>query len=220
MIYVDRQKLVQTAAGDSPFPHLLCSNFIRADKLADIHRDFPAPPDAGSFPLSSLQYGRAFAELTDEIRSPEITEILAEKLRAPIVGRPTMITVRGFCRETDGKIHLDSGGKLVTVLLYLNRDWRGDEIGGRLRLLRSGGDLNDYFLETPPEGGALLAFRCDQNAWHGHLPFAGERRAIQLNWVVSDAYRRRESARHFISATAKKIRAAFGRASQCERSTS
>ena len=211
MKFIERQKLAETAAGDAPFPHLLCPDFIRADKLADIHRDFPAPPGAGSFPLSALRYGGAFAELTEEIRSPEIAEILAEKLQSPIVGRPTMITVRGFCRETDGKIHLDSGGKMVTVLLYLNRGWAGGENGGRLRLLRSGGDLDDCFLETPPDEGVLLAFRCDNNAWHGHLPFSGERRSIQLNWVVSDSYRRREAARHFVSATAKKVRAVFGR---------
>lgn len=210
MIYADSGKLAATVAGASPFPHLLCSDFIPADKLADIHRDFPQPPSGGSFPLSALKYGDAFARLTDEIRSPEITEILAEKLDAPIAGRPTMITVRGFCRETDGKVHRDSGGKMVTVLLYLNRGWSGEETGGRLRLLRSGDNVDDYFLETPPTGGALLAFRCDDNAWHGHLPFAGERRAVQLNWVKSNAYRRRESARHFISATAKKVRGVFG----------
>jgi len=208
MNFADLEKLAAAEAGASPFPHLLCPDFVRAEKLPDIHRDFPTPPDAGSFPLSSLKCGAAFTGLVAELHSAEMAGILAAKLNAPIQGRPTMTTVRGFCRQTDGKIHRDSGGKLITVLLYLNRDWN-DNGGGRLRLLRNGDDIDDYFLEVAPGNGALLAFRCDDNAWHGHLPFAGERRAIQLNWVASESYRRREAARHFLSATVKKTRAAF-----------
>lgn len=207
MHHANLEKLTQTASAQSPFPHIVCEDFVPAGALEAIHRDFPPVPAAGSFPLSSLSSGKAFADLVDALRGEETARILADKLDAPIVGRPTMVTVRGFCRETDGKIHLDSGGKMVTVLLYLNRDWQNETGGGRLRLLRGGEDIDDYFLEIPPGDGVLLAFRCDNNAWHGHLPFAGERRAIQLNWVTSGAYRRREAARHLLSATAKKIRA-------------
>lgn len=208
MVYVDSEKLNATAESKQPFPHLLCPEFVRPEKLAAIHRDFPAVSGAGSFPLSSLKIGGAFASLIEEIRGEAVARILADKLDAPIVNRPTMVTVRGFCRATDGKIHRDSKGKLVTVLLYLNQQW-DEKTGGRLRLLNNGDDIEDYFLETPPGNGALLAFRCDDNAWHGHLPFAGERRAIQLNWVVNEAYRKREGTRHFFSATLKKIRAKF-----------
>ena len=215
MQYGDFDKLSSTAAAAAPFPHLLCPNFIRTETLDAVHSDFPAVPEAGSFPLPSLHCQGAFAELVNEIRSVPMAEILADKLQSPIVSRPTMVTVRGFCRATDGKIHLDSGGKMVTVLLYLNKTW-DDNTGGRLRLLNNGDNLDDYFLETPPGNGALLAFRCDNNAWHGHLPYTGERRSIQLNWVVSATYQRREAVRHRISAALKKTRAAlrapFGRA--------
>ena len=212
MKYCDVDKLEQTAAAAAPFPHLLCENFVCADSLAAVHRDFPRVPAAGSFPLAALKCGDAFAGLVEEARGGEVTRILAEKLKAPILHSPTMATVRGFCRDSDGKTHLDSNGKLITVLLYLNRKWSDGE-GGRLRLLNGkGDDINDYFLETPPGNGTLLAFRCDDNAWHGHLPFNGERRSIQLNWVESRAYQRREGARHFVSAFFKKVRAAARRA--------
>ena len=205
MGYSDWVKLEAAAAQSAPFPYVLCEDFIIADKLLAIHRDFPQVPGAGSFPLGTLKCGDAFAALTDEIRGERMTEILSEKLQVPLSGHPTMVTVRGFCRETDGKIHRDSRGKMATVLLYLNRDWE-DKGGGRLRLLNGADNIDDYFLEVPPGNGALLAFRCDDNAWHGHLPFAGARRAIQLNWAVNNNYRRRESVRHFLSATLKKTR--------------
>lgn len=209
MGYANLDKLATVDAGREPFPHLLCGDFIGASGLADIHRDFPEVPDAGSFPLASLKCGEAFSELVSEIRGPRMAEIISDKLDVSVRDRPTMVTVRGFCRPTDGKIHIDSGGKMVTALLYLNRDWAGDGSSGQLRLLRGKDDIGDYFMETPPGEGVLIAFRCDDNAWHGHLPFSGERRAIQLNWVVDSSYVRREATRHFISAAAKKIRSAL-----------
>ncbi len=206
--YSDFKKLSTIQSEKIPFPHLLCSDFIPTEALTAIHRDFPKVPAAGSFPLSTLNGGKAFAALIDEIRSAKMAQLLGDKLGADLSDRPTMVTVRGFCRATDGKIHLDSGGKLVTVLLYLNTDW-DKNTGGRLRLLHDDKNIDNYFLESPPGNGTLLAFRCDDNAWHGHLPYAGERRAIQLNWVASKAYHRREAVRHVVSATLKKARAVF-----------
>lgn len=208
--YSDFEKLASTKPTDAPFPHLLCPAFIRQGVSSVIDGDFPDVPAAGSFPLASLRCGNAFNALIEEIRSTQMAKLLSEKLNVDIVGKPTMVTVRGFCRQTDGKIHLDSGGKLVTVLLYLNTEW-DETTGGRLRLLYDGRNIENYFLEIPPGNGTLLAFRCDSNAWHGHLPYAGERRAIQLNWVASDTYRHREAARHFLSAALKRVQAALPR---------
>ena len=41
-------------------------------------------------------------------------------------------------------------------------------------------------MEVPPTEGTLLAFKRADNSWHGHKPFAGERRVIQFNWVTSE----------------------------------
>ena len=51
-------------------------------------------------------------------------------------------------------------------------------------------------------------FRCRENAWHGHKQFVGERRSIQLNWVVSDAAVRRSQFVHGISSFLKRLRMA------------
>jgi Rps23 Pro-64 3,4-dihydroxylase Tpa1-like proline 4-hydroxylase len=114
-----------------------------------------------------------------------------------------MFTVRGECRSTDGKIHTDSTTKLITVLLYMNEKW--DKDGGRLRILRSGTDLEDYVEEVPPHGGTLLVFRRSENSWHGHLPFDGPRRAVQMNWVTDQSVVAREQGRHRLSSTIKKL---------------
>lgn len=189
-----------------PFDHLVVPRFIAQDALKAIEQDFPAIAAPGSFPLASLRFGPAFESLSKALQGREMGVILGEKLGLPLVAHPTMITVRGMARATDGKIHTDSGGKLATVLLYINDGWNAE--GGRLRLLRSAGDIEDYAVEVPPDAGTMLAFPCTENAWHGHKPFEGARRSLQLNWVRSRAYLRREQLRHRVSAFLK--RAAVG----------
>ena len=72
-------------------------------------------------------------------------------------------------------------------------------------MLRSENNLDDIVLELPPVAGTLLAFKRSDNSWHGHKPFDGERRAIQLNWVKDEDVVRREQRRHRFSATMKRI---------------
>ena len=161
----------------------------------------------GSFPLREVSYGPAFAKLIEDMRSDEFRQAFEEKFNVDLTNRPDMITVRGRCSEKDGKIHTDSETKIITILIYMNPAW--EPSGGRLRLLRSGNDLDDVILEVPPTEGTLLAFRRSNNSWHGHKPFSGPRRVIQFNWVTSEAVVRREQNRHRLSAWTKKLRAAF-----------
>mgnify|MGYP003393202902 FL=1 len=139
-----------------------------------------------------------------EIQGPEMTALMAQKFAVDLSRRPTMVTVRGQCRATDGKIHTDSKTKLITVLLYMNGKW--EQPGGRLRLLRSPDNLDDAFAEVPPDQGTLLAFKNQPNAWHGHESFAGPRRAIQLNWVTSHSVVLKEQWRHRLSAFIKGLK--------------
>ncbi len=203
---LDLDALRGAALQREPFDHLIVPRFITAESLAAIGRDFPAKVGPGSYPLSALRVGPAFQQLCEAVQGDAMSAALGEKFDLPLTDYPTMITVRGQCRPTDGKIHIDSSGKLVTVLLYINDGWA--EPGGRLRLLRSPDDIENFAVEVPPEAGTMLAFRCSENAWHGHKPFEGQRRTLQLNWVRDTAYLRKEQFRHRVSAFFKK--ASFG----------
>ncbi|MGH6618636.1 MAG: 2OG-Fe(II) oxygenase [Alphaproteobacteria bacterium] len=203
---LDLDALRGAALQRDPFDHVIVPRFIAADALTSIEQDFPAIASPGSYPLESLRFGPAFERLSRELQSEEMSAVLGEKLGLTLLDHPTMITVRGQCRATDGKIHTDSAGKVATVLLYINDGWNAE--GGRLRLLRSAGDIENYAVEVPPDAGTLLAFPCSENAWHGHLPFEGARRSLQLNWARDAAYLRKEKVRHRISAFFK--RAGFG----------
>jgi SM-20-related protein len=187
-----------------PYPYVIVPGFIKSDALAAIEQDYPAVGKPGSFPLPTLKYGAAFQSLMQEIQGPEMTRIVGEKFGIDLSDRPTMVTVRGQCRASDGQIHTDSKTKLITVLIYMNGKW--EKPGGRLRLLRSSDNLNDVVAEVPPDQGTLLIFKNQPNAWHGHESYVGERRAIQLNWVHDHGVVWREQARHRLSAFFKRLR--------------
>jgi hypothetical protein len=84
----------------------------------------------------------------------------------------------------------------------MNPQW--EQTGGRLRLLRSPHDIEDVLVEVPPTEGTLVAFRRSSNSFHGHKPFIGPRRVIQLNWVTDRLTERREIFRHRVSAWMKR----------------
>lgn len=201
---LDVEALERAPVQTQPFPFLIVPGFVRVSALTDIGRDFPVIEHHGSFPLSSLRYGPAFAAFVDDLRSPHVTAIVARKLAMDLASAPTMVTVRGQSRAADGKIHTDSRTKLVTALIYMNDSWESPR--GRLRLVRSEHDLNDVIAEVPPEQGTLLLFKNGPNAWHGFEPFSGPRRVIQLNWVTSAGVVRREQFRHRISALFKRLK--------------
>ncbi len=201
---LDLAALGRTKVASQPFDHLIVPGFIPAIGLQQVERDFPRIDKPGSFPLSTISgYGPTFMKLMEALQGPALRQAIAEKFSLDLTGRPTMVTVRGRCRRKDGQIHVDSKDKIITVLLYLNESW-GEE-GGRLRLLRNARDLDDYAVEVPPDAGTMLAFRCTPDAWHGHKPFEGDRRVIQLNWVTSNYYVWREQARHKLSAWSKRF---------------
>jgi SM-20-related protein len=200
MIDVDRFR--RTPLVREPFDHVIVPEFVRDEALDPLLSEFPRIAKGGSFPVCELSFGDGFARLIQELEGSALRSAAEEKFALDLNDRPTLVTVRGQARRKDGRIHTDSRTKILTVLLYMNRGW--SESGGHLRLLRSSASLDDAFADVAPEAGTAVFFRCSENAWHGHTPYVGERRAIQLNWVSDDDVVRREERRHRLSAVFKR----------------
>ena len=203
---LDLDAFQATALAHDPYDYLIVPGFLKRATLAAINADYPKIDKPGSFPSDTLDYGAAFAEFLDELAGPACTAAFSEKFGIDLARYPTTVTVRGRCQQKDGRIHTDTKSKIITVLVYMNPAWEGE--GGRLRVLRSADDLEDYAAEVPPIEGTLLAFRRSETSFHGHKPFVGPRRVVQLNWVTSEAGAWRETARHRVSAFFKRLRAA------------
>lgn len=186
-----------------PFEYVLVEGFVEEKDQPAILGDFPDMPDAGSFPFSEIKVGPALQALTDEMNGPAFRAAIEQKFGVDLSGAATMFTLRGRCDARDGRIHTDSKTKIITVLVYLNASWEAQ--GGRLRILRSGTDLNDAAAEVSPNFGSLLVFKRSDRSWHGHEPYVGTRRVLQMNWVVSDKVVAREQWRHRLSAGVKRF---------------
>ena len=200
---LDLRKLRSATLRTDPFDYILVSGFIRPDWYDRLMLDYPPVRVGGSFPLSTLKCGPDFSLLIRALDGREFREIVEQKFSVRLAGRPTMFTVRGQCRQKDGKIHTDTESKIITVLLYMNCAWAAS--GGRLRLLNSGANIDDVAIEVAPIFGTMVIFkRCD-HSFHGHLPFEGERKVIQMNWVTEQKFVDRETKRHRWSALLKKL---------------
>src|SRR6266581_3865405 len=164
-----------------PFPYLIVGNLIRPEVLAEVVESFPRIDKRGSFPPEAVSCSGRFATLMAELHSVELRDLIGERLGMDLKDRPPMLTVRGRTGKKDGRIHTDSKSKLVTVLH----------------------DLTRYAAEISPDAGRCLIFKVTPNCWHGHEPFDGERRTIQLNYVISEEARERDLKRHRFSAFLK-----------------
>ena len=200
---LDLERFTATPLAHDPFDHVIVPGFLRDSACAEIDAEFPRIDKGGSFPAASVDCGAAFLSFLEELEGAPLRRAVEAKFGIDLDGRPTMITLRGQSRPKDGRIHTDSASKLITALIYMNPAWEAD--GGRLRLLRDPDDIENYVAEVPPARGTLLAFRCAPNAFHGHKPFVGPRRSVQLNWVTSAAVLKREQTRHGLSAWTKRL---------------
>ncbi|MDR3534047.1 MAG: 2OG-Fe(II) oxygenase [Rhodopila sp.] len=202
MALLDLDALRRAPLARDPFYYTVVPDFVEPANAEGIRGDFPKIAYPGLLPVEATAFGPQFGALIEELQTERVAQVFSEKFDIDLVGRPTMITVRGRCQERDGRIHTDSEAKLVSALLYFNDEW--EALGGRLRLLRGPDDLNDIIAEVPPESGTLVAFRRSDKSFHGHLPFVGVRRYVMINWMASTFAARRELLRHRISAGAKR----------------
>jgi hypothetical protein len=199
----DFAALDATPLARDPFDYLVVPGFLRPAALDALNRDFPQIEGPSNYPPERLTYGPAFAALIEALRARAFAAHIEDKFQLDLSDCATTIGIRKFCEATDGNIHTDHKSKLITVLLYFNPDW--PHAGGRLRMVRSASDLEDYAAEVVPAGGTLLAFRRTDNSFHGHKPFVGERRILQLS------YTRGGDAARFISHLTKPVRRLLGK---------
>jgi hypothetical protein len=203
MGHLHTEKLRAAKLEKDPFDYIVVPGFLSDASLKQIDATFPDMTKGGSFPIESLQGRTTLKEVIDELNSPEFERAIAEKFGIDLKGRPKLYSLRGWVGAKDGRIHTDSKDKVVTVLLYLNETW--PYAGGRLRLLRSGTDLEDFVTEVSPDTGTLLVFKRAHNSWHGHHPFEGQRRTLQMNWMTSEGSKGFHSIRHKLSAAVKRL---------------
>jgi hypothetical protein len=188
---------------DTPFEHMVIPQALTAASAAVIPGEFPAIRLPGSFPLTDAPPGPALSAVIADLTSDRFRAAMGKAFDVELDGRPAVVTLRGQCGARDGRIHTDSRSKILSLLLYLNDGWSAPE--GRLRLLDDHRDLAAPAVEVPPTLGTLLVFRRSDHSWHGHTPYVGQRRVLQVNYLHTARDSVASVLRHRLSALGKRL---------------
>ena len=203
MKLINNEKLSKARVNKEFFPFFYVENiFLDNIDTQSVIDDFPSISDGGSFHVSSVSSGKLIKQLVYELESNEIKAILEKQFKVNLDEAKVATTLRGYSRKKDGKIHTDSKTKILTILLYLNKDWQ--DSNGNLRLLKENNNLKDYIKEIPCSFGSLVAFKVTGNCWHGFKAYEGKRLSIQLNYIYPEALRT-HNLRHKFSSGLKSI---------------
>lgn len=183
---IDLNAVRNAKTSKDPYDFLLTENILKTDVIDDLRRDFPDIQKPGYLTVDEVKLHGRFKTLIDELEGPELTEELSKKFGVDLHQYPRLTTIMKRSQPKYGAIHTDGPSKVMTMLVYMNDDWnQGD--GGRLRVLYDGQNFEPYAMEVPPTMGTMFAFLRSDNSWHGHRPFVGERRVVQIAWVKSQA---------------------------------
>lgn len=190
-----------------PYTHFMASSFLHQDAIPQLRRDFPDIEKPGFLTVEDVDLSGTFKQLIEEVEGSPLAKAVSEKLGLDLDPYPRLTTIRKLSQLKDGRIHTDSESKLATFLVYMNDEW-DDNGGGRLRVLRGPEDFEDMTAEISPVMGSIFGFRRADNSWHGHKPFAGERRVVQVTWLRDASELERKKKRNTAAQFFKGI---FGR---------
>lgn len=201
ILKLDALKNAEVAS--TPYPYFVVENALADSEVQAVIQDFPKIEQGGSFNIEDVEIKPNFDRFLKSLDTPEFRQILTDKFDVNVMEHPMMITLRGYSRQKDGRIHSDSKSKLLTVLIYLNESW--DAPNGRLRILNDDKDMNNYVTEINAGPGSLVAFKVTDNGWHGYIPYEGQRQSIQINFLTSEKANAKHKFFHGLSAKVKKI---------------
>ncbi len=199
---LDLQAVSAVQTQPAPYPHFVVDRSVKAEFVAEVLNDFPEINAGGSFALDDMTPGPRFNALLEELNNSDFRNIISEKLDIDLRDRPMVITLRGYSRAKDGRIHTDSKSKMATILIYFNDEWVSDT--GKLRILRSE-NMDDFVAEVAPNAGTMIAFKVTDNCWHGYPAYEGTRQSIQINFVEDDKAATKHGRRHGWTAKLKKL---------------
>ena len=195
-----------TTVQHDPFPFMVAHGQLPNEARGDLDRDFPRYASAGFFPYDPIDCGASINTLIADMTAPAFASAVGKRLGIDDLGKyPTLVTLCRLLNKRHGTIHTDSKSKIATALIYLNPQWP-DSSDGCLRFLQRIDDIDSVIApELTPLYGEFAVFkRCD-NSFHGHLPYEGERRVIQVAWLTSEEEKLRKTKRGKFSRAFKKF---------------
>ena len=199
---LDEDAIASCQLRRDPYDFAFVDQALPLSLKEEVLSDAPEIPWRGSYAMRQLDYGPRFDDILTDLTSDRFRRLVEQNLEMDLSGCPASIVMMGNTTGAynEGYAHPDSRHKIATVILGFCEEWPYER--GKFRVLRSE-DREDCAFEFPPEYGKMLMFRVCDHSWHGFLPQKGKRMSLQLCYVDSESYVRRENWRHGISALAK-----------------
>jgi SM-20-related protein len=202
--FINADSIWAGAYNKKPYPHFLGVNFLKAEVVPTLREEFPDITKSGYLTVDDVMMRENFRKFIDELESPELTDVLSERFGMDLHPYPRLTTIRKWSQSKDGRIHTDGPSKIMTMLVYMNDEWNAAE-DGRLRVLYDEHKFEPFAREIPPTMGTVFGFLRTDNSWHGHKPFAGERRVVQVAWIKDSAELERKMRRNNFSQKLKRL---------------
>jgi hypothetical protein len=201
-LVVDEDAIAASTLQNDPYDYAFVDQALPLSMRDEVLIDAPEIPWRGSYAMKQLDYGPRFDQILTDLYSDRFRRLVEQKLELNLEGCPPSIVMMGNTTGAynEGYAHPDSPHKIATVILGFSEAWPYER--GKFRVLRSD-DREDCAFEFPPLYGKMLMFRVCDHSWHGFLPQKGKRMSLQLCYVDSESYARREDWRHGVSALAK-----------------
>jgi len=111
-----------TPVQHDPFDFLIAEGVLSADDLDTLNQDYPAIDIPANLKPEDLEYGPSFKQLLDEVDGPEFQAAVESKFGINLDNTVKTVTVRKFSEMSDGNIHTDHPSKIMTVLIYFNKE--------------------------------------------------------------------------------------------------
>ena len=201
-LVLDEAAIAASQLQRDPYDYAFVDQALPLSMKKEVLKDAPEIPWRGSYAMKQLDYGQSFDNILTDLYSARFRRLVEQNLEMDLTGYPASIVMMGNTTGAynEGYAHPDSKHKLATVIVGFSEEWPYER--GKFRVLRSD-DREDCAFEFPPLYGKMLMFRVCDHSWHGFLPQKGKRMSLQLCYVDSERYARRENWRHGISALAK-----------------
>lgn len=175
-------------------------------------------PATGLSPLP-----QEWAEVLEDLLSPQYKESLSRLAGIDLRDAELEASLRRWDRGAHLGPHRDNPDKLLTHIVYFERDWAAER-GGCLRILGSENE-EDVVAEIPPHLGTSSLLVRSERSWHSVTPVAATsrqpRRSLQMTWMprgsVSPAWKLRDNGSLEIRREPKRLSRLRGRVHRARR---
>ena len=105
---IDIEAIRRTQVSRDPYTHMLVDNVLNPELVPALRADFPNITKPGFLTIDEVEMRGRFRQLIEELESPELSEVMSERMGLDLHPFPRLTTIRKISQAKDGRSHTDS----------------------------------------------------------------------------------------------------------------